>query len=431
MAIQFRRGAFADFIKSKMVAGEPAVVQSGDTNTQNGKAFYICYTPGSVDRVLTEQDKTALDSQISDIEDDLAAAEQAIENVRQSIPAVDATLTTTGAAADAKKTGDEISDLKSDLEQIAPGAWPEEAKEALLACFARVAWIDEHGQDYYDALAEALNAEPIPAFSYGVYTPESVVNGKYIDANGDIQTGTGSFYIEDYIPVIRSDYWIGMNPSSLRVPAPGTTPTNESNWRISEYDVSKNFIKQTHFDSSNDLCSSVLFDFDSSTKYMRLGWYDTNASTNDKEFDIENPAVITVLPVEIGNIDVSTGQNSESTTRVRTAGYIPVSNTITITGCPFYDSWSSWISLWTTAGYSVDSFFYIVRCYDSSKTFLGTLTYNNVGTINQDINNVALPSGTAYIRMLFQTEIHAALSITCVNHLITINGTKYYMEAAS
>lgn len=115
MAIQFRRGAFAEFIKSKMVAGEPAVVQSGDTSTQNGKAFYICYTPGSVDRVLTEQDKTALDSQISDIEDDLAAAEQAIENVRQSIPAVDATLTTTGAAADAKKTGDEISDLKSDL----------------------------------------------------------------------------------------------------------------------------------------------------------------------------------------------------------------------------------------------------------------------------------------------------------------------------
>ena len=153
MAIQFRRGAFADFIKSKMVAGEPAVVQSGDTSTQNGKAFYICYTPGSVDRVLTEQDKTVLDSQISDIEDDLAAAEQAIESVRQSIPAVDATLTTTGAAADAKKTGDEISDLKSDLEQK---GLSEDAKVALLNCFAHVAWIDEHGQDYYDALDDAL-----------------------------------------------------------------------------------------------------------------------------------------------------------------------------------------------------------------------------------------------------------------------------------
>lgn len=160
MAIQFRRGAFADFIKSKMVAGEPAVVQSGDTSTQNGKAFYICYTPGSVDRVLTEQDKTALDSQISDIEDDLAAAEQAIENVQQSIPAVDATLTTTGAAADAKKTGDEIADLKSDIEQIVPGL-SEEAKVALLNCFAHVKWSDGHGQDYYDVLEEALYATPV------------------------------------------------------------------------------------------------------------------------------------------------------------------------------------------------------------------------------------------------------------------------------
>lgn len=29
-------------------------------------------------------------------------------------------------------------------------------KDALLACFAHVAWTDEHGQDYYDALEEAI-----------------------------------------------------------------------------------------------------------------------------------------------------------------------------------------------------------------------------------------------------------------------------------
>lgn len=32
----------------------------------------------------------------------------------------------------------------------------DEFKQALLACFAHVAWIDEHGQDYYDALEAAL-----------------------------------------------------------------------------------------------------------------------------------------------------------------------------------------------------------------------------------------------------------------------------------
>jgi len=32
----------------------------------------------------------------------------------------------------------------------------EDAKQALLACFEHVAWTDEHGQDYYDALESAL-----------------------------------------------------------------------------------------------------------------------------------------------------------------------------------------------------------------------------------------------------------------------------------
>ena len=35
-----------------------------------------------------------------------------------TIPQVDATLATSGAAADAKKTGDEISDLKQDLNEL-------------------------------------------------------------------------------------------------------------------------------------------------------------------------------------------------------------------------------------------------------------------------------------------------------------------------
>lgn len=52
----------------------------------------------------------------------------------------------------------------ADKEEIAAAAAEEidlsdyalEAKTALLNCFAHTAWIDEHGQDYYDALAEAL-----------------------------------------------------------------------------------------------------------------------------------------------------------------------------------------------------------------------------------------------------------------------------------
>lgn len=39
-------------------------------------------------------------------------------------------------------------------------ALSDEAKEALLNCFAHVAWIDDDGQDYYDALYDALYSTP-------------------------------------------------------------------------------------------------------------------------------------------------------------------------------------------------------------------------------------------------------------------------------
>ena len=59
----------------------------------------------------------------------------------------DATLTISGRAADAAAVG----------AALARGSGlTEEAKQALLACFAQVAWIGDDGQDYYDALEAAL-----------------------------------------------------------------------------------------------------------------------------------------------------------------------------------------------------------------------------------------------------------------------------------
>ena len=68
----------------------------------------------------------------------------------------DTTLTVSGAAADAKKTGDEISDLKSQIEQS--GGLTSAIKSALLQLAQKVAYIDENGQDYYDDLYDALYA---------------------------------------------------------------------------------------------------------------------------------------------------------------------------------------------------------------------------------------------------------------------------------
>lgn len=50
---------------------------------------------------------------------------------------------------------EDVTSLKNAVAQIEPGL-SEVAKRALLACFYHVAWTDDHGQEYYDALEEAL-----------------------------------------------------------------------------------------------------------------------------------------------------------------------------------------------------------------------------------------------------------------------------------
>lgn len=147
MAIQNRRGAYVDFDPTKMVAGEFAVVQSGDENTDDGKALYVAPTTGSVKRIPFAEELDGL-----------------VE--------VDDTLTEAGAAADAKKTGDEITALRDDLEQK---GLSEDAKVALLNCFSHVVWIDEHGQDYYDALEDALYPEIGLVSISAVFTQGSTV----------------------------------------------------------------------------------------------------------------------------------------------------------------------------------------------------------------------------------------------------------------
>ena len=56
MAIQLRRGAYANFDPTKMVPGEIAVVQSGDTGTESGKSVYMAFNTGDVERLATHEE---------------------------------------------------------------------------------------------------------------------------------------------------------------------------------------------------------------------------------------------------------------------------------------------------------------------------------------------------------------------------------------
>lgn len=73
----------------------------------------------------------------------------------------------------------DIAGLKDDLSQIVPGL-SDEAKQALLACFDHVEWIGGDGQEYRDALYDALYDD--------IILPEGFEKSKYIE-------GTGQQYI--------------------------------------------------------------------------------------------------------------------------------------------------------------------------------------------------------------------------------------------
>ena len=93
-------------------------------------------------------------------------------------PQVDATLTTTGAAADARKVGDEITSVKQDLNQLDERVTDLETspvissdlKAALLQLASKVAYIDDDGQTYYDDLYYALNPPAVLVSISAVYT---------------------------------------------------------------------------------------------------------------------------------------------------------------------------------------------------------------------------------------------------------------------
>ncbi len=115
-------------------------------------------TGGTVGQVLT---KTAQGSAWSDAgtptQEQVAEAvsDWADEHITvETGVVIDTSLSVAGAAADAKKTGDEISDLKSAIEQAS--GLTSAIKSALLQLAQKVAYIDENGQDYYDDLYDAL-----------------------------------------------------------------------------------------------------------------------------------------------------------------------------------------------------------------------------------------------------------------------------------
>lgn len=157
----------------------------GDSIQKLSEAIEQCYSDVSNPTLQTEALEAALQNKID--EGEMAAltiGDHTITTAKLAQGVIDNTLATSGAAADAKKTGDELTAIKADLgdlsdleteskkdlvsaiNEAAQSGLSDEIKEVLLECIAHVYWDDNLGETHYTNLENALYGVPTEIWSW-------------------------------------------------------------------------------------------------------------------------------------------------------------------------------------------------------------------------------------------------------------------------
>lgn len=186
----------------------------------------------------------------------------------------DTTLSVSGKAADAKATGDEIAALKDDLSHIE--GISDDVKVALLDVVSHIAlWTDGDGQQYYDALYDALYG--VPVVPYPDLTQGNIVADCYYDASGNIVTSLQSYINEQYFEIEPETSYIWVRGfDGVVIDNNGTLTGATATYRVCYYDADKNFIsRQTSF-FSNEFgyveSRYLTLEIPTNAKYFRVSW---------------------------------------------------------------------------------------------------------------------------------------------------------------
>lgn len=281
MAIQNRRGAFANFDPSKMLPGEFAVVQSGDTSTSDGKSVYIAFQSGQVKKLATYTDiqdavESATDELIEEVtqglEEDVQRAEEAARTLT-----IDNTLTQSGQAADAKKTGDEIADVKEDLSDI----WEEIGGQANVS--GNMVHL-EGMQSGQEADGIVIKVMPIQA---GTGAPSAsnvrTISGRSSVTITQLKKNILTFFIDGYVPSVstgklvqaggaRSDYIPANELTKYTITLERTSGATTEIYAF-YYDKNKTFLSQDNQLTSGQTTNTLTFSTPAKTAFImcRLG----------------------------------------------------------------------------------------------------------------------------------------------------------------
>lgn len=185
----------------------------------------------------------------------------------------DDTLSQAGAAADAAAVGAAISELNGDLDDLKNNGMSDDVKEALLACFAKVAYIDEQGERCYNDLYDALYGLTYPDFTCG-----NIVLKSYYDNDGNVVTNSNANALDEkyyrinksfaYIWVQGFNGYVDISNNALR----GCMQT----YRVCYYDANKTFIRRdtAPFDRTFGAVESRYYTLTppENAEYFRISW---------------------------------------------------------------------------------------------------------------------------------------------------------------
>ncbi|MDO5539400.1 MAG: hypothetical protein Q4F83_04920 [Eubacteriales bacterium] len=163
MAIQNRRGDYADFDPQKMLPGEWATVLSGDPNSADGMSVYMCFKAGIVKRMATYEDMV---ENVQAVSGDAIAAQiqAAIDGAIKACETATASANTARANADkATQAANDAASLASQSKTDADAA-TERAIAAAEACEGltdntRVAALEKQMAQVIETLKNVLSTE--------------------------------------------------------------------------------------------------------------------------------------------------------------------------------------------------------------------------------------------------------------------------------
>ena len=201
---------------------------------------------------------------------------------------------------------DAINEVNTKAESDSDSGLTEDVKIALLACFEKVAWIDEDGQDYYDALYDALYPPTNLVSIRAVYTQSGTVyEGDSLDSLKPDLVVTAHFSDSSTqtITTYALSGTLTEGTSTITVTYNGKTTT--FNVTVSEYVILYPLENGTHTFVNNNRTLTVSngnhVEFDSSSFHTSGAYLNvSNVSDNDASgtgaSNINNHATIFTIP---------------------------------------------------------------------------------------------------------------------------------------